>query len=162
MFRIAVVAGSLLLIPASACFAQPFEDDGTQYPIANGTMHVCKKGGAFYPMVGAHVNHNWFMCGDRALGQPVIDAGTQGQFSYNGSNHSVHVCPQNMVMVGLHASNNLLACSQYPEPLPGVPFPDLGTQINVPDHSGNAMHGCPAGDVMVGIHVSDNVLICKP
>jgi hypothetical protein len=155
---------------------QAQEDDGNQASFRGENVHVCP----FGAMSGVDAQNNRFTCLSDQLGGPVGGSAfvdppsdqanpTQGIFTYNGNQISVHVCPDNNVMVGWHERNNWLICA------PTNAFIDAGpradptadvqrNQAREPNFPGVPVHVCDGAEahaVMVGIYEQDNVSICR-
>jgi hypothetical protein len=86
----------------------------------------------------------------------------------SGGHTVMHTCELGQVMIGFHASKNLLACA-WPKPgtSPFVEVLDLNTQDPLmPPAGSNAvppgkrMHTCPSTRVMNGIHLGKNQWSC--
>jgi len=82
--------------------------------------------------------------------QLVDDAGSQCT-NLGLSFRSIHCCPPNMAMVGVHLPSNTFKCSQVGFGFNGSPrHIDLRTQRN-------AMHSCPPGEVMIGYYAGFSI-----
>lgn len=158
ILRYAAVIAAIILSASSIAFAQAdFEDDGTQSQFNGTSAHVCSAGA----MRGVDAGNGAFLCAPLNVSNAIVDAGNQMAFTYNGSSHSVHTCPNNTVMTGWHKANNWLVCSTVAGGLNGSRFTDTGTQEVEPNHQERAIHACLEGSYMVGIQDSDDVLICQ-
>ncbi len=112
-------------------------------------------------MRGVDAGNNAFLCAPLDVSNAVVDAGNHMTFTYDGSSHRVHTCPNNTVMTGWYKKNNWLVCSTVAGHLNGSKFTDAGTQEAEPDHEERSVHACLPGTYMVGIQDSDDVLICQ-
>jgi hypothetical protein len=127
-------------------------------------MHGCLADGA---MRGVDASNNRFVCTNVGNQNPVmtLDRNTQQSVTYNGGQHSVHVCPHGTYMVGWNDSANLLACAgQGPVVFAGSDFVDNSSQAPETGHGSRTAHVCVGPDqpsLMVGIQGDDNKLICQ-
>jgi hypothetical protein len=151
--------------------SQAFEDDGTQTTIMGDDVHICANGAI---MLGVDASNNRFLCSNSLPSSPgalTVDTSTRATFDWDGKQHSVHVCPSDMVMTGWSKTNDWLICEPTTGPafLPltgyGATTPDSILHVPEPKHAGGSMHSCvPNGaggtSAMSGIDDADNVIIC--
>jgi hypothetical protein len=178
---IAVAAWYLLVTMAamvvSICLgtganAQVFEDDSTQMKFNAVNVHVCPNA----VMIGVDASHNRFLCDSLSgakLNSPTVDTSTHKDFTYDNRTVSVHVCPDNNVMVGWSQNKNWLICTQIPPagyqlaaPIGVVVNGPPGTQFPEPKHPSHALHACTSNNpltqwTMSGIKADENALICS-
>ena len=150
-----------------------FEDDNTQMTFNGKQVHICKGGAA---MIGVDASNNRFLCSNELTTDTtnlIVDTSTHVNFTWSGAEHSVHVCPQNNIMVGWSRDKNWLICT----PVPPSGFVTLngfgavttdgpgGTQVTEPNHPQRNMHSCDQQNqgaplAMSGIKADHNVLVC--
>ncbi len=134
-----------------------FEDDGTQSQLNGTGVHVCSAGA----LRGVDAGNGAILCAPLNVSNAIVDAGNQMTFTYDGSAHRVHTCPNNTVMTGWNKANDWLVCSRVAGGLNGSKFTDTGTQEAEPNHQERSVHACLPGTFVVGIQDSDDVLICQ-
>ena len=158
ILRCGVVSAAFILFANSIAFAQAdFEDDGTHAQFNGTSVHVCSAGA----MRGVDAGNGAILCAPLNVSNAILDAGSKMTFTYDGSSHSVHTCPNNTVMTGWRKANDWLICSTVVGGLNGSKFTDAGTQEAEPNHPERSLHACLPGTYMVGIAESDDVLICQ-
>jgi hypothetical protein len=175
--------GVLLFVATTASRAFAYDEDdppGTQATVNGVTAHVCPVNAANSvqeAMVGVDAANNRFLCSNAvevlSASNWTADTSTQVDFPVSstaplGAKVSIHVCPQNEVMVGWNEAKDVLFCA------PVAPGAGYSVQLSV-DYGGTnetkiqeknfprSVHGCSStGEkpVMAGIKADENILVC--
>lgn len=152
---------------SSALAAGGLVYDTTTQCNAGGFMHCCPDGKV---LVGVFAGSpEYFKCknfGRPFTGPAAPDSSTTATIPLQGATNnytSMHVCPPNTVLVGIHRYSNRFACRPY-QPAPGsTPFInlDLNTQDSENPPGVPKMHTCPTNLQMTGFHEGKNQFTCS-
>ncbi|MEL7104329.1 MAG: hypothetical protein AAGM21_00290 [Pseudomonadota bacterium] len=94
---------------------------------------------------------------------PLVRAAVAGSHNYVGP--TMHACPRNQVVVGVHKGRNAFICATLsvnrstPVEESVEPF-RLGRYEVVSGQTRNAAMGCPVGMALAGIHFGNETLLC--